>query len=154
MTPWTATCMASLSFAVSCSLHKLMSIELMTLSNYFILCSPLLLPSIFPNIRSSPMNKLIASGGQSQSFSISPLNEHAGLISFSIDWFDLPAVQGTLNRLYQHHSSKASILQLSAFFTYQLSHSYMTTGKTIALTRWNFVGKVMSRLLICCLVWS
>ena len=88
------------------------------------------------------------------SFSISPSNEHPGLISFRIDWSDLLAAQGTLKSLLQHHSSKASILQRSAFFTVQLSHPYMTTGKTIALIRWAFVGKVISCFLICCLGWS
>ena len=88
------------------------------------------------------------------SFNISPSNEYSGLISFRMDWLDLLAVQGTLKSLLQHHSSKTSILQFSAFFMVQLSHPYMTTGKTIALTRWSFVGKVMSLLLICCLCWS
>ena len=88
------------------------------------------------------------------SFSISPSNEYLGLISFRMDWLDLIAVQGTLKRLIQHHSSKTSVLRCSAFFIVQLSHSYTTTGKTIALTRWTFVGKVISLLLICCLVWS
>ena len=118
-------------------------------SNHLILCHPLLLlPSIFPSIRVFQMSQLFASGGQSNgfSFSISPSNEHPGLISFRMDWLDLLAAQGTLKSLLQYHSSKASILQRSAFFTLQLSHSYMTTGKTIALTRWTFVGKVMSLL--------
>ena len=92
------------------------------------------------------MSQLFASGGQSFSFNISPSNEHPGLISFRMDWLDLLAVQGTFKSLLQHHSSKASILQRSAFFIVRLSHSYMTTGKTIALTRWNFVDKVMSLL--------
>ena len=93
------------------------------------------------------MSQLFTSGGQSFSFSISPSNEYSGLISFRIDWFDLLAVQGTLKSLLQHHSSKASILLHSAFFIVQLSHPHMTTGKTIALTRWTFVDKVMSLLL-------
>ena len=121
-------------------------IELVIPSNHLILCRPLLfLPSIFPSIR-------VFSNGSalhirwpkycSFSYSISPSNEHPGLISFRMDWLDLLAVQGTLKSLLQHHSSKASILQCSAFFIVQLSHPYMTTGKTIAVTRWTFVGKV------------
>ena len=119
-------------------------------SNCLILCCPLLLlPSIFPSI--SVFSKELAlrirwSKYWSFSFSISPSNEHPGLISFRMDWLDLLAVQGTLKSLLQHHRSKASILRCSAFFTAQLSHPYMTTGKTIALTRWTFVGKVMSLL--------
>ena len=113
---------------------------------HLILCRPLfLLPSVFPRSGSFQMNQLSASGGLS--FNISPSNEHPGLISFSVNWLDLLAVQGTLKSLLQHHSSKASILLLSAFFTVQLSHRYMTTGKTIALTGQTFVGKVMSLLL-------
>ena len=111
-------------------------------------CLPLL-----PASRSFPMSQFFASGGQSFSFSISPSNEYSGLISFRMDWLDLLAVQGTLKSLLQHHSSKASILWYSAFFIVQLSHPYMTTGKTIALTRWTFVGKVMS-LLFNMLSWS
>ena len=115
--------------------------------NRLILCHPLLLPpSIFPSIRVFPNESVLCirwSKYWSSSFNISLSNEHSGLISFRMDWFDL-AVQGTLKSLFQHHSSKASILQCSAFFTVQLSHPYMTTGKTIALTRWTFVGKVMS----------
>jgi len=115
--------------------------------NCLILCHPLLLPpSIFPSIRVFPNESVLCirwSKYWSFSFNISLSNEHSGLISFRMDWFDL-AVQGTLKSLFQHHSSKASILQCSAFFTVQLSHPYMTTGKTIALTRWTFVGKVMS----------
>ena len=119
-------------------------------SNHLILCHPLLLPpSIFPSIRVFS-NVLVLHirwpKYWSFSFSIGPSKEHPGLISFSMDWLDLLAVQGTLKSLLQHHSSKASILQHSAFFTVQLSHPYMTTGKTIALTRWTFFGKVMSLL--------
>ena len=118
-------------------------------SNHLILCRPLLLPSIFPSIRVFSNESVLRIRWPkywSFSFSISPSNEHPGLISFRMDWLDLLAVQGTLKSLLQHHSSKASILQCSAFFTVQLSHPYMTTGKTIALTRWIFVGKVMSLL--------
>ena len=128
-----------------------MSIELVMPSNHLICCHPLLLlPSIFPSIRifSNPSALHIKWPKYwSFSFNISPYNEHPGLISFRMDWLDLLAVQGTLKSLVQHHSSKASILQCSAFFTVQLSYPYMTTGKTIALTRWTFVGKVMSLLL-------
>ena len=127
-----------------------MSIELELSSNHFILCCRLLLlPSIFPSIRvfSSELTVHIRWPKYwNFSFSISPSNEYSGLISFSIDWFDLLAVQGTFKSLLQHHGSKASVLQCSAFFMVQLSHLYMTTGKTIALTRWIFVGKVMSLL--------
>ena len=126
-------------------------IESMTPSNHLILCCPLLfLPSIFPSIRifSNELDFHIRWAKYwSFSFSISPSNEYSGLIPFRIDWFDL-AVQRTLKSLLQHHSSKASILQHSAFFMVQLSHPYMTTGKTIALTRWTFVGKVISLLFI------
>ena len=118
-------------------------------SNHFILCRPLLLlPSIFPNIRVFSNGSVHMRWPEywSFSFSISPSNEYSGLISFRIDWFDLLTVQGILKNLLQHHSSKASILWRSAFFTVQLSHPYMTTGKTIALTRWTFAGKVMSLL--------
>ena len=135
----------------SWSLLKLMSIELVMPSNYLILCCPLLLlPSIFPSIRVFS-NELVLPirwpKYWSFSFNISPSNECSGLISFRVDWFDLLAVPEspkTLKSLLQHHSSKASILWCSAFFIVQLSHPYMTTGKTIALTRWTFVGKVMS----------
>ena len=121
-------------------------------SNHLILCRPLLLlPSIFPSIKVFFWKESVLCirwpKYWSFSFSISPSNEHPGLISFRKDWLDLLAVQGTFKSLLQHHSSKASILRHSAFFTVQLSHPYMTTGKTIALTRWNFVGKVMSLLL-------
>ena len=141
-TPWTAAHQASLSIANSRSLLKFMSIESVMPSNHLILCHPfLLLPSIFPSIRVFSNESILRI-----SFSISLSNEHSGLISFRIDWLDLLAVQGTLKSLLQHHSSKASILQHSAFFTVQLSHPYMTTGKTIALTRQTFVGKVMPLL--------
>ena len=138
---------ASLSFTVSPSLLKLTSIESVMPSNHLILCHPLLLlPSIFPSIGVFS-NKLTLHIGWpkywSFSFSISPVNEYSGLISFRIDWFDLLAVQGTLEHLLQHHSLKVSIRQCSAFFRVQLSHPYMTTGKTIALTRQTFVGSVV-----------
>src|SRR5574341_92289 len=127
-----------------------MSIESMMPSNHLILCCPLLLlPSIFPSIKVFSNEAALCIRWPkywSFSFSISPSKEHPGLISFTMCWLDLLAVQGTLKNLLQHHSSKASILQHSAFFTVQLSHPYMTTGKTIALTRWYFVGKVMSLL--------
>ena len=128
-----------------------MSIESVMSSNHLILCRPLLLlPSIFPTIRVfSNESALHISWPKywSFSFNISPSNEHTELISFRMDWLDLLAIQGTLKSLLQHHSSKASILRRSAFFIVQLSHPYMTTGKTIALTRRTFVGKVMSLLL-------
>ena len=116
--------------------------------NHLFLCHPLIfLPSIFPSTRVFPMSQLFTSGGQCWSFSINPSNEYSGLISFRMDWFDLLAVQGTLKSLLQHHSSKVSFLQRSAFFMVQLSRPYMTTGKTTALTRLTFVGKVMLWLL-------
>ena len=150
-TPWTAAHQASLSIISSWSLLKLMSIESVMPSNHLILCHPLLLPpSIFPRIRVVSNESALHirwPNYWSFSFSIIPSKEHPGPISFRMDWLDLLAVQGTLKSLLQHHSSKASILQCSAFFTVQLSHPYMTTGKTIALTRWTFVGKVMSLLL-------
>src|SRR5574337_1211194 len=128
-----------------------MSIKLVMPSNHLILCLPLLLlPSIFPSIRVFSNESVLHIRWPmywSFSFSISPSNEYSGLISFRMDWFDLLAAQGTLKSLLQHHSSKASTLWHSAFFTVQLSHPYMTTGKTIALTRRTFVGKVMSLLL-------
>ena len=149
VTPWTTARQASLSITNSRSLLKLMSIESVMPSNHLILCHPLLLlPSIFLSIRVFSNESVLHVRGPkywSFSFSISPSNEYSGLISF-MDWLDLLAVQGTLKCLLQHHSSKVSILQLSAFFIVQLSHPYMTTGKTIALTRWTFVGKVMSLL--------
>ena len=150
MNPWTAARQASLSVSNSWSLLKIMSIGSVMPSNHLILCHPLsLLPSVFPSIRIFYNEwALLIRWPQywSFSFSISPSNEYSGLISFKIDWLDLLAVQGTLKSLLQHHSSKASILWCSAFFVVQLSHPYMTTGKTIALTRWTFVGKVMSLL--------
>ena len=145
-TPWTAAHQTSLSITSSWDLFKLLSIESVVPSHHLILCCPLFLPpSIFPSIRvfsSESVLHIRWSNYWSFSFSISPSNEYSGLISFRIDWLDL-AVQKTLKSLLQHHSSKASILQRSAFFIVQLSHSYMTTGKTIALPRWTFIGKVM-----------
>ena len=133
-----------------------MAIESVMPSNHLILCHPLLLlPSIFPSIRIISNESALHIRWPKYwrfSFNISPSNEHPGLISFRMDCLDLLAVQRTLKSLLQHHSSKASILWHSAFFRIQLSHPYMTTGKTMALTRWTFVGKVMS-LLICCLDW-
>ena len=150
MTSWTAACQASLSITNSQSLLKLMSTESVMPCNHLILCySLLLLPSIFPSIRGFSNESVLHIRWPkywSFSFSISPSNEYSGLISFRINWLDLLAVQGTLKSLLQHHSSKASILQRSAFFMVQISHSYMTSGKTIALTRQTFVGKVMSLL--------
>ena len=145
MTPWTAAGQASLFITNSQSLPKLMSIESVMLSNHLILCHPLLLPpSIFPSIRVFSSESLWIRWPKywSFSFSISPPSEYSGLISFRMDWLDLLSVQGTLKSLLQHHSSKASILRHSAFFIVQLSHRYMTTGKTTALTRQTFVGKV------------
>ena len=136
-TPWTAAHQASLSITNPQSLLKLMSIESVMPSNHLILCRPLLLPpSIIPSIRVFSNESVLRIRWPkywSFSFNISPSNEYSGLISFRIDWFALLAVQGTLKSLLQHHSSKASILQLSAFFIFQLSHPYMTTGKAIAL---------------------
>ena len=155
MTPWTVAHQASLSITNSWSLLKLMSIASVMPSNHLILCHPLLLlPSIFPSIRVFSNKSVLCirwSKYWSFSFNISPSNEYSGLISCGMDWLDLFAVQGTLKSLLQYHSHKASILMLSAFFMVQLSHPYMTTGKTIALTRWTFVGKVKSLFLICCL---
>ena len=149
-TPWTIAHQASLSIADSQSLLKLMFIESGMPSNHLILCCPLLLlPSIFPSIRVFSNKSVLRIRWPeywSFSFSISPSNEYLGLISFRMNWFDLLAVQGTLKSLLQHHSSKASILQCLAFFMVQLSQPYMTTGKTIALTIWIFVCKVMSWL--------
>ena len=139
-----------MSITNSWSLPKLMSIESVMPSNNFILCHPiLLLPSIFPSIRVFSNESALPIRWPkywSLSFNISLSNEHPGLIFFRMDWLDLLAVQGTLKSLLQQHSSKASILQHSAFFILQLSHPYMTAGKTIALTTWTFVGKVMSLL--------
>ena len=157
-TPWAATHQASLSFTISRSLLKFMSFKSVMPSNHLNLCHPLLLlPSIFPSLRVFS-NELVLHIRWPKywnfSFNISLLNEYSGLTSFRMDWLDLLAVQGTLKGLLQYHSSKASILWHSVFFIVQLSHPHMTTGKTIALTRQTFVGKVMSLLFICCLVWS
>ena len=147
-TPWTAARQASLSITNSLSLRKLMSIESVMPSNHLILCRPLLLLlSIFPSIRVFSNESALRIRWPkywSFSFNISHSNEYSGLISFRIDWFDLLAVERTLKSLLQHHSSKASILPCSAFFIVQLSHPYVTTGKTLALSRWTFVGKAMS----------
>ena len=135
-----------------------MSTESVVPSNHLILCHPLLLPpSIFPSIRVISNESALCirwPKDWSFSFSISPSNEYSGLFSFRMDWFGLLTVQGTLKSLLYHHSSKASILWHSAFFIVQLSHPYITAGKTIALTRQTFVGRVMSLLLLCCLGWS
>ena len=148
--PWTIARQASLSITNSQSPPKPMSIELVMLSNHLILChSLLLLPSIFPSIRVFSNESALCIRWPkywSFSFNISPTNEHLGLISFSMEWLDFLVVQGTLKSLLQHHSSKASILWHSAFFTVQLSHPHMSTGKTIALTRQTFVAKVLSLL--------
>ena len=150
VTPWIAVCQASLSITNSWSLPKLMSIESVMPSNHLILCHPLLLlPSIFPRIRVFSNESALCIRWPkywSFSFIISPSNVYSGLISFRMDWLDILAIQGTLKSLLQYHSSKASILQYSAFFIIQLSHPYMTTRKAIALTRWTFVGKVVSLL--------
>ena len=154
-----------LSITNSWSSHKLMSIQPVMPSSHLILCRPLIfLTPISPSIRVFSNESTLRMRWPkywSFSFSISPTKEHPGLLSFRMDWLDLLAVQGTLKSLLQHHSWKASILQCSAFFTVQLSHPYMTTGKTIVLTRWTFVGKVMSllfnmlsRLVITFLPWS
>ena len=140
---------ASLSITNSQSLLKLMPIESVMPSSHLILCHPLLLAPIPPSIRVFSIESILHMRWPkywSFSFIISPSNEHPGLISFRMDWLDLLAVQGTLKSLLQHHSSKASVFRPSACFIVQLSHPYMTTGKTIALTRWTFVGKVMSLL--------
>ena len=148
MNPRTAACQDSLSTTISWSLFKLMSIELVMLSNHFILCHPLLLPpSIFSSIRVFSGESFLPVGWPKYwSFSISASKEYSGLISFRIDWLDILEIQGTLKTLLQHHSSKASILWCPAFVMVQLSHSYMTIGKVIALTKQTFVGKVMSLL--------
>ena len=152
-TPWNEAQQASLSIPNSWNLLKLMSIESVMPSNHLILCRPLLLlPSIFPSTKVfSNESALLMRWPEywSFSFNIRPSNEYLRLISFRMDWLDLLAVQGTLKSLLQHHSSKASIFRCSDFFIIQLSHLYMTTKKTIVLTRWTFVGKV-----ICCLGWS
>ena len=149
--PWTAACQASLSITNSKSLLRFVSIEPVMPSNHLILCCPLLLlPSIFPRIR--VFSNWVSSWHQVakvlefQFQQISPSSEYSGLISLRMDWLDLLAVQGTLKSLLQHHSSKASVLWHSAFFIVQISHPYITTGKTIALTGWTFVGEVMSLL--------
>ena len=158
MTPRTAPHQASLSFTISQTLLQLMSIESVMSSNHLILYRSLLLPpSIFPSIRvfsNETVLRIRCSKYWSFSFNISPSNEYSGWISFRMDWLDLLVVQGTLKSLLQHHSSKASIFQHSVFFMVQLTHPYMTTGKTTALTRRTFVGKVCLCFLICCLVWS
>ena len=145
-TPWTTAHQASLSITNSWNLPKLISIELVMPSSHLILCCPLfLLPAGFPSIRSfSNELALLIRWPKYWSFSISLSNAYSGLISFRIDWFDLLIVQGTLRSLLQHHSLKTSVIQCSAFFMVQLLHPYLTTGKTIALSRWTFVGKVMS----------
>ena len=149
-TPWIAARQASLSITNSRSSPRLMSIESVMPSSHLILWRPLLLlPPIPPSIRAFSNESTLCMRWPKYwtfSFSIIPSKEIPGLISFRMDWLDLPAVQGTLKSLLQHHSSKASVLRRSAFFTVQLSHPYMTTGKTIGLTRWTFVGKVMSLL--------
>ena len=151
-TPWTAARQACLSITNSQSLLKLMSIESVMSSNHLILCCPfLILPSIFPLIRVFSNESVLRIRWLkcwSFSFSIIPSKEIPGLISFRMDWLELCEVEATLKSLHQHHSLKASILWCSAFFIVQLSHPYMTTGKTIALIRHNFVGKVMSMLFI------
>ena len=147
-----------MSITNSWSPPKPMSIVSVMPSNHLILCHPLLLlTSVFPSIRVFPKESVLCIRWPkywSFSFNISPSNEHPGLISFRMDWMDLLEVQGTLKSLLQHHSSKASILRRSAFFIVQLSHPYMTNGKTIALTKRNFVDKVMPVFLICYLGWS
>ena len=147
-TPWTEACQVSLFITNSQNLLKLIAIILVMLSNQLILsCRLLLLPSILPSNRVFSNESVLHIRWPkywSFSFNISPANEHSGLISFRMDWFDLLAVQETLKSLLQDHSSKVLILRHSAFFIVELSHPYMTTGKTIALTRWTFVGKVMS----------
>ena len=144
-TPWTAAHQASLSITNSQSSLKPMSIESVMPSNHLILCRPLLLlPSIFPSIRVFSKESALSIRWPkywSFSFNVSPSNEYSGLVSFKMDWLDLLAGQRTLKNLLQHHSSQASILRCSALFIVQLSHPCMTTGKTIALTRWTFVGK-------------
>ena len=148
-TPWTAAYQASLSFTISQSLHTLLSILLVVPSNHLILCCPQLLPSVFASIRVLSSESVLHIRWPefwSFSFSFSPSNEYSSLISFRIDWFDLLAVQGTLKSLLQHHCSKASVLWCPTFFMVRISHPYMTTEKTIALTIQTFVSKVMSLL--------
>ena len=150
VTPWTSAHQASLSVTNSWSLPKPMSIVSVMPFNHLIICHPLLLlPSVFPTLRVFSNESALHIRWPKDwrfNFIISPSNEHPGLISFGMDWLDLPAVLGTLKSLLQHHGSKASSLRRSAFFIVQLSHPYTTSGKTIALTRWTFVGKVMSLL--------
>ena len=157
-TSWSAACQASLSITNSRSTPKPMSIELVMPSNHLKLCCFLiLLPTIFPSIRIFSNESAVRIRWPkywSFSFNISPSNEHPGLFSFRMDWLDLLAFQGTLKNLLRHHSSKALILRHSAFFRVQLSHPYMTAGKTIALTRWTFVGKVKFLLFNMHLGWS
>ena len=156
--PWTTEHQASLSITNSQGLLKLMPIVSVMPSNHLILCCPLLLlPSVFPSIRAFSNESVLCIIWPKYwifIFSIRPPNEYSGLISFRMDWLDLFAVQGTLKSLLQHHSSKASILQCSAFIIVQLPHPYLSIGKTIAFTRWTFVSKVMSLVLIYCLGWS
>ena len=143
-TPWTAACQAFLSFTISWSLLKLMSIELVMPSNQLIFCHPLLLPpSIFPSIRVLSSESVLHIRWPkywSFSFNINPSNEYSEMFSFRVDWLDLLEVQETLKSLLQHHSSKASVPRHSAFFMVQLSQLYMTTGKTMALTIWTFIN--------------
>ena len=156
-TSWTAAQQASLSITNSWTMLKLMSVESVMPSRHLILCHPLLvLPSIFPSIRVFSSESVLCIRWPKYwnfSFSISP-NEYSGLISFRIDWFDLLTVQGTLESLCQHHSSKASIVWCSAFFIVQLSHPYMTTGKTVAWLDGSLSAKKCLCFLICCLGWS
>ena len=156
--PWTAALPGFPVHHQLPELAKLMSIELVMPSNHLILCCPfLLLPSVFPTITVFSSESVLPIRWPkywSFRFSISPFNEYSGLISFRTDWFDLLSVQGTLKSLLQYHSSKASIIWHSASFIVQLSHPYMTTGKTIALTRWTFIDKVCLCFLICYLGWS
>ena len=150
MTPGAAAHQVSLSFTTLWSLLKFMSIESVIISSHLILCHPLLLPSIFPRIRIFPSESTLHIRWPeywSISFSTSPSNEYSGLISLRVDWLDLFAVQGTLKSLLQHHSSKVSIIPHSAFFTVQLAHPYVTTGKTVAWTIRTFVSKMMALLL-------
>ena len=147
VTPWTAACQASLSFTISWSSLKLMSMVSMMPSNHLILCCPLLLlPSVFPSIKVfSNELALHLRWPKYWSFGISPSSEYSGLISFTIDWFNLPAVQGTLRSVHQNHSPKASVLQCPVFFMVQFSHPYMITRKTIFLTLQTLVSKVISK---------
>ena len=149
MTSWTVACQASLSFTISWSLLKLTSIELVTPSNHLILCCPLLLLSIFLSIRVFSNESALFIRWPMYwtfSFSISPSKEYSRLIAFRVGWLDLLAVQGVLKSLLQYHSCQASVLQCSSFFMVQLSHPYVTTGKSTVLTIWTFVSKVMSLL--------